>query len=144
VAHDDEKQQDDIQWIDFRHNETQDEAYTPVDDNIRGPYLPDQVDQVNRAAADDAFRTAGETGLAEGGGTYGDIGAGTSDAMARARGDSGRFGTMGGTDLSDTLGGEGGPDQTAGPAGTEDTGDLAAPEIEGEVQKAERAEQPGQ
>lgn len=137
MAHDDKKQQDDIQWIDFRHNEIQDDAYTPAKDNVRGPYLPDQVDQVNRAADDDAFNTAGETGLAQGGGTYGDIGAGTSGGMARARGDSGRFGTMGGTDLSDTLGGEGGPDQTAGPAGTE-------PEIGSEMEEAERAEQPGE
>ncbi len=125
-----EKQQDDIQWIDFRHNEIEDDAYTPVKDNVRGPYLPDQVDQVNRAAEDDAFNTAGEAGLAEGGGTYGDIGAGTSGGMARARGDSGRFGMMGGTDLSDTLGGAGGPDQTAGPSGTEPIGDIDEPEVQ--------------
>jgi hypothetical protein len=142
VAHEDEKRQDDIQWIDFRHNEIQDDAYTPADDNIRGPYLPDQVDQVDRAAEDDAFHTAGETGLAEGGGSYGEVGAGTSGGMASGRGDTGRFGTMGGTDLSDTLGGEGGPDQTAGPVGTESIGDLATPEVAGERQAAERAEQP--
>jgi hypothetical protein len=144
VANSDEKRQDDIQWIDFRQNEIEDDAYTPADDNVRGPYLPDQVDQVNRAADDDAFNTAGETGLAQGGGTYGDIGAGTSGGMTSTRGDSGRFGTMGGTDLSDTLGGEGGPDQTAGPAGTEYMGDLAAPEIEGEMEEVQRAEQPGE
>jgi hypothetical protein len=117
AKHDDERR-DDVHWIDFRQNEVQDDAYTPAKENVRGPYLPDQADEVNRAAEDDAFNTEGETGLAAGGGTYGAVGAGTSGGTM-GRGDTGHFGTMSGTDLSDTLGGPGGPDRTAGPPGTQ-------------------------
>lgn len=139
MAQHDEKQQNDTHWIDFGHNEVQDDDYTPVQDDVRGPYLPDQVDQVNRAAEDDAFTTAGEGGLAEGEGTYGDIGAG-AEGGTMGRGDTGHFGVMGGTDLSDTLGGPGGPDETAGPAGSEPIGDIDEPE----VQRAEGIEPPSE
>jgi hypothetical protein len=123
----DDAKQDDITWIDFRHNEISDDAYTPAKDDVRGPYLPDQVNEVNRAADDDAFNTAGEAGLAEGGGTFGEVGAGTAGGTM-GRGDTGHFGTMGGADLSDTLGGVGEPDMTEGPAGTEPIGDVADPD----------------
>lgn len=115
-----------VHWIDFRHNEIHDDAYTPVKDNVRGPYLPDQADQVGRAAQDDDFNTSGETGLAAGSGTYGAVGAGTSGGTM-GRGDTGHFGVMSGTDLSDTLGGPGAPDRTAGPAGTQPFGHLGGP-----------------
>ena len=118
-------------WIDFQANEVQDEGYTPVKDDVRGPYLPDQVNQINRAARDDDFKTAGVGGLAEGGGSYGDVGAGTSGATT-GRGDTGELGVMGGTDLSDTLGGPGAPDRTAGPAGSEPIGDIDEPEVQRE------------
>lgn len=125
----DDESQNDIHWIDFRHNEIQDNAYTPAKENVRGPYLPDQVNQVNRAAKDDAFNTSGETGLAEGSGTFGAVGAGTSGGTM-GRGDTGHFGTMAGTDLSDTLGGLGGPDRTAGPSGTQPIADIGEPGVE--------------
>ncbi|HEX6820305.1 MAG TPA: hypothetical protein VF120_18150 [Ktedonobacterales bacterium] len=124
--------QEPVHWIDFQRNEVEDSAYTPAKDNVRGAYLPDQVDQVNRAAHDDDFNSKDVGGLAEGGGTYGAVGAGTSGGTM-GRGDTGELGVMAGTDLSDTLGGPGAPDRTAGPEGSEPLGDIDEPEVRREA-----------